>query len=1128
MKTRSTAIVVIALVFSGVLTQASPVGTAFTYNGRLMDGGDPANGRYDFTFTLHSAESVPAQVGLPLTTNAVAVSNELFVVNLDFGAGVFNGDARWLEIAVKTNGAATFTTLTPRQELTPTPYALYAGNAALFNGQSPTAYAPATGSPAYVAKAGDTMTGPLVVPGNGLRAGANQLVLSGGNVGIGTTAPSQRLEVAGNLSYSGALSKLDVAEQNVARVAAQDLWFGHSSRRGALGRALVDLGGATLGDSLALNYAQDWQGLALFGRVALDPWSQNTNGLIPGLLFGGGSSGEGIASKRDPGGNQYGLDFYTASQPRLSVANNGDVGIGTSTPLDRLDVRGGVSADWLEIGNRGTGNHYAGIDLHGDDTYSDFGLRILRNNAGPNSESWIMHKGSGPLWLRTEEPGSSILLDTPGNVGIGVGGWSPQAKLDVVGNALVRGPSFATEGDSAMLFLGDPSHSIRSVWGGGLRLSTFMVPDGITLLERSGNVGIGTTNPAAKLEVDGTVKATALDVGGVPVAASGGALTVSGQPIISGSVQASNLAPNSITTDAIADGAITATDVNAASLSTLFWKLDGNSGTTAGANFLGTTDGQPLELRVNGQRALRLEPNTNTANVIGGYQDNYVAMGAYGATIAGGGRYLSPNHVDSPYGMLGGGWGNIVAPGAEMAVIGGGDQNAIWGPVAWNSVIGGGEANAVLSNSPFATIGGGRYNAVLHGGSSATIAGGWDNHAGSVAATIAGGRQNSIGTNSSCGAIGGGGWNTVATNAEYATIPGGLSNSASMTLATVAGGGRNTASGTGSSIGGGGNHTASGSYAVIGGGEGNEAFGSGAAVAGGHYNTASGPGSFVGGGWGTRLSQFPFTVFHNLASGENSVVTGGYNNEAGGRGAVVPGGYHNEALGNFSLAAGQHAEAKHDGCFVWADATGGALTSTTSNQFLIRARDGLHIINQNNTSIGQLWAETAGQEKIFFRVGTNRFDFNGYDGTFACRILQINGGADVAEPFQVSTKDIPKGAVVVIDDQNPGQLKMSQQPYDTRVAGVISGANGINPGITLNQEGLGEGGHNVALSGRVYVQAETSNGPIRPGDLLTTSSIAGHAMRVTDHSKAQGAILGKAMTDLSGGKGMVLVLVSLQ
>ncbi len=153
-------------------------------------------------------------------------------------------------------------------------------------------------------------------------------------------------------------------------------------------------------------------------------------------------------------------------------------------------------------------------------------------------------------------------------------------------------------------------------------------------------------------------------------------------------------------------------------------------------------------------------------------------------------------------------------------------------------------------------------------------------------------------------------------------------------------------------------------------------------------------------------------------------------------------------------------------------------------------------------------------------------------GYFAGRVsvcsLEIRGGCDVAEPFQMSHQEIPKGSVVVIDDENAGQLKLSDRPYDSRVAGIVSGANGINPGIALHQDGALEGGQNVALSGRVYVRADASNGAITPGDLLTTSSTPGHAMKVTKHNQAQGAILGKAMSSLKQGKGMVLVLVTLQ
>ena len=149
-------------------------------------------------------------------------------------------------------------------------------------------------------------------------------------------------------------------------------------------------------------------------------------------------------------------------------------------------------------------------------------------------------------------------------------------------------------------------------------------------------------------------------------------------------------------------------------------------------------------------------------------------------------------------------------------------------------------------------------------------------------------------------------------------------------------------------------------------------------------------------------------------------------------------------------------------------------------------------------------------------------------GTTRTSVLTISGGVDLAEPFQMGDAELEKGSVVVIDDENPGRLKRSTNAYDTRVAGIISGANGINPGISLHQEGVVEGGQNVALSGRVYVQADASGGAIKPGDMLTTSETPGHAMKARDHARAQGAVIGKAMTALPEGRGFVLVLVTLQ
>jgi hypothetical protein len=146
------------------------------------------------------------------------------------------------------------------------------------------------------------------------------------------------------------------------------------------------------------------------------------------------------------------------------------------------------------------------------------------------------------------------------------------------------------------------------------------------------------------------------------------------------------------------------------------------------------------------------------------------------------------------------------------------------------------------------------------------------------------------------------------------------------------------------------------------------------------------------------------------------------------------------------------------------------------------------------------------------------------------KALQITGGADLSEKFDVAPEtgesDIQPGMVVSIDPSNPGKLKLSRQAYDRRVVGVVSGAGGVQPGMTLGQEGTAANGkYPVALSGRVYVRVDASHGAIRPGDLLTASPTPGHAMRARNAARAQGAIIGKAMTELNSGKGLVLVVI---
>jgi hypothetical protein len=334
---------------------------------------------------------------------------------------------------------------------------------------------------------------------------------------------------------------------------------------------------------------------------------------------------------------------------------------------------------------------------------------------------------------------------------VGIGTATPAAKLHVYSPAsptTLRLQSAGTPGFGRIEFFSNPQGDLNE-WrpgyiesldtggftgGLGFYVNGTGGANGLGSIEVmrliNGNVGIGTNNPTVKLEVAGTVKATAFSG---TFAGNGGGLT----------------------------------NLNAATLgglnSSSFWKLGGNAGTTAGVNYLGTTDNQPLELKVNGVRALRLENAFGAPNVIGGSPNNLVSPGITGATIGGGDH----NTNTGSYATVGGGYYNTIS--ANYATVGGGWQNISSGSYA---TAGGGLQNS--SSGSGGTVGGGWNN--TNSGSYATVAGGWSNNASGITATIGGGFGN-------------------ISSGDYTTVGGGLGNISSGYYATVPGGADNFAGG---------------------------------------------------------------------------------------------------------------------------------------------------------------------------------------------------------------------------------------------------------------------------------------------------------------------------------------------
>src|SRR5262249_12716023 len=132
--------------------------------------------------------------------------------------------------------------------------------------------------------------------------------------------------------------------------------------------------------------------------------------------------------------------------------------------------------------------------------------------------------------------------------------------------------------------------------------------------------------------------------------------------------------------------------------------------------------------------------------------------------------------------------------------------------------------------------------------------------------------------------------------------------------------------------------------------------------------------------------------------------------------------------------------------------------------------------------------------------------------------------ADCAEDFDiVDAETIEPGLVMVID--HDGALRQSEKAYDKRVAGVISGAGDYQPGIILHKQPSQANRRPIALVGKVYCKVDASYAPIEVGDLLTTSSTPGYAMKATDPLKAFGAVIGKALRPLREGQSLIPILI---
>ena len=204
---------------------------------------------------------------------------------------------------------------------------------------------------------------------------------------------------------------------------------------------------------------------------------------------------------------------------------------------------------------------------------------------------------------------------------------------------------------------------------------------------------------------------------------------------------------------------------------------------------------------------------------------------------------------------------------------------------------------------------------------------------------------------------------------------------------------------------------------------------------------------------------------------------------------------------------------------VWGSSKAGEGVHGESNSDRFAAVAGIQV-NPNSTGAG-VYGEHRGDGPAGF--------FNG-NVVVTKDIFLTN--ADCAEEFDLARTDaIEPGTVMVID--HDGALLRSEQAYDKKVAGIVSGAGDFSPAIVLDKQRRGNGQRQgrrvaIALVGKVCCKADATYGSIDVGDLLTTSPTPGHAMRAEDPLKAFGAVIGKALRPLRDGTGLIPVLVALQ
>ena len=540
------------------LFTAHAQGTAFTYQGVLNDGGTPATGLYDLEFRAFDAVSGGAQQGGLVTASDVPVTHGLFTTTLDFGAAVFTGPARWLNIAVRPGASAgAYADLLPRQPILASPYAVFAGGSAA---------AGVTG----------TLPDARLSANVALRSGGNfftdsQTIYSG-NLSVLSENVGFAIDDGGNGPRLGFIKKFGYGPM-IAASADAAVVFGHSDQFSVL----ADIGSATLTEQMRINPN---------GNVGIgtnDPTSKlEVRGTVKATAFVGDGSGlTALNASQVTSGTLNAAQILTLDaatkltgtlpDARLSAnvalraggnaltgnqtVMSGNAGIGTTTPVSTLDVYGSGStggfaspARALKVRSTASFGAALGVDAStvaggkewdffstGGNAAEGQGKLILRNDTDAVNAMTITTNGnvgigttspSVPLSLGTSVPGDALklaLYDVPGDTyGLGIVGGAMtfhiagSERMRITSSSGIVARNAATGNQTALFQLQNDvgpngvifkNSSTRSADGGAhtmtvrndagdLRLqSSAVATGGIMVKATTGNVGIGTATP---------------------------------------------------------------------------------------------------------------------------------------------------------------------------------------------------------------------------------------------------------------------------------------------------------------------------------------------------------------------------------------------------------------------------------------------------------------------------------------------------------------------------------------------------------------------------------------------------------------------------------------------------------